>query len=574
MSNKWVRQGGVVALLLVTMLVVSEWLSFPNNSSPDNQPPAPEPGLTMLAVGDIMLGRDVAQKSATEGPDYPFVQVQNLTRSADLVFGNLESPLVSAAHQHQVVSPDERYVFPAETEMSLALKRSGFNLLSLANNHIYDFGKAGVEDTLSALQSAGITSVGAGQQASEVRYLEQGGLKLAIVSATQVSPRQPEQAGSMINLFNQVELLNQIKEARAQADVVIVALHWGEEYSAIPDQSERNFARQAAEAGADLILGTHPHVIGNFEVINQKTVVAYSLGNFIFDSRFPPESQESVGLYLKLDKQGVASAIAIPLKIENDRPRPLLAQEREDGLKKLSQKADPAFQSEVVFWNGSEWQEGAALAYRREALSGGTINLPASQIRQVRDLIKDYGGYSTGKVVNDLNQEPRTDERIVLRNRQLSVWRPGQDGHWENIWQTPPGWEVEQFSFGDADEDGRPEVIFSLWKDDGKDDSGQMRSHPFVYGWRRNAFRPVWAGSALADPIKEFALADFDQDRHNELVVLEGNYADGRYAPARYVTLWRWMGWGYELLHRGAPGHYSDLDFVPNQPYAFFKRSE
>ena len=154
----------------------------------------------------------------------------------------------------------------------------------------------------------------------------------------------------------------------------------------------------------------------------------------------------------------------------------------------------------------------------------------------------------------------------------MRVWRPGERG-WQLVFNSPPAWRVLQFAFGDADEDGRPELIFSLWKNTGQDDQGQDRSHPFVYGWRRGAFRPVWAGSALADPIREFALADFKGNGQNELVVLEGNYADHQDAPARYATAWAWNGWGYELLFRSPPGRYSSLDYVPGQPYAFFKQT-
>ncbi len=186
----------------------------------------------------------------------------------------------------------------------------------------------------------------------------------------------------------------------------------------------------------------------------------------------------------------------------------------------------------------------------------------------------DQGGYSTGRVIDNFspNNEQTTAERIELKDGSLSVWRPGSSG-WQLIFKSPPQWRVQQFAFGDADEDGRPELVLSLWKNNGQDDQGLDRSHPFVYGWRRGAFRPVWAGSALADPIREFTLADFKGDSHHELVVLEGSYADSKDAPANYATVWGWNGWGYELLFRSSQGHYSSLDYLPGQPYAFFKQT-
>ena len=541
-------------------------------------PPDPDPALTLVAVGDIMLGRDVASVSATapEGDDYPFALVKNLAGPNDLLFGNLESPLVAPEHLNAIQgNPEEGYRFPGKPSSAAALKRAGFDLVTMANNHAYDFGKVGVEDTLNALKAAGIDSIGAGKQPGAIKYIQRNGLKLAFIAATDVLPQTPDEAAQEISLFKPDEVLKAIREARPQADVVIVALHWGEEYKQVSSQAQRAFVQQASDAGADLILGAHTHVVGEFDVINNHTVVAYSLGNFVFDARYPPTTLDSVALYVNLDKHGVVSAMAVPFKIENDRPRPLKPEERADGLAKLNQLAADCSlcQSNAVIYNGQDWQTVPAMAYVRDNKPDQTINLPLSQTRQVRDLTLDYGGYNTGKAVTNFASQPQTDERFVLQNGMLSVWRPDQAGKWDMIWQTKPGWQVQQYTFGDADEDGRPELMFTMWKNDGKDDAGQYRSHPFVYGWRRDAFRPVWAGSALADPIREFALSDFDHDGHNELVVLEGNYADAWHDPARYVTVLRWNGWGYELLYRGPLGQYSSLVYPGNQPYAFFKGS-
>jgi poly-gamma-glutamate synthesis protein (capsule biosynthesis protein) len=530
----------------------------------------------LLSVGDIMLGRSVATESDSSGlgEDYPFALVNSLTHSADLTFGNLESPLVSPANLDKAQS--KGYLFPGRPQSAQALKKAGFGLVTFANNHALDYGSAGVEDTLTALEAAGVGYVGAGTNPYAPRYLEKNGLKLAFIAATDVPPSglKPEETNAPIALFEQDKILKTIVEAHKKADVVIVALHWGEEYQAVPSLRQQEFAKQAAASGANLILGAHPHVVGQFEVIGQ-TVVAYSLGNFVFDSRYPPETHDSVGFYVKLDKKGVVSAQAIPLKIEKERPRPLLPAEQQEGLSKLAALAEdsPSFKAAAIFWNGNEWQTAPALSYMRDSNSNGTIALPTTSVLQTRDIINDKGGYNTGKAVENLADEPQVEERIELKEGRLRVWRPDTNGkNWRVIWQSKPGWQVEQFTFGDADEDGRYELMFSMWKNDGWDDAGEYRSHPFVYGWRRGAFRPVWAGSVLSDPIREFALADFDGDGRNELMVLEGKYEDERHAPAHYVTMWRWNGWGYELLYRSSEGKYSAAAYVPGTPYAFFKR--
>ena len=108
---------------------------------------------------------------------------------------------------------------------------------------------------------------------------------------------------------------------------------------------------------------------------------------------------------------------------------------------------------------------------------------------------------------------------------------------------------------GDVDGDGRPEVVFSLWRVY----QGRYGNQPFVFGWRDGEMRPVWRGSAVADPIRELAVGDVDGDGVAELVVLEGDPAEGRGEPAIAVAVWRWSGWGFVLQWRSAPGRYSNL---------------
>lgn len=567
-------------LLLMLVLPVLGIPGLPVSGGPGG--PELEPEVSMLAVGDIMLGRGVENLASVspQGLDYPFALTGEFTKSTDLTFGNLESPLftppTSLSSSTQALTPEEGYLFRADPGYAMALKKAGFNILSFANNHSFDYGVNGVLSTVKSLSEAGIEVAGAGESPGATIFLEKNGLNLALVAATQVVTRDPENAGTYVALFDSERILHQIREARLRADLVIVALHWGDEYQSASSKWQEDWVAQASAAGADLILGAHPHVVGPFEVLNHRTVIAYSLGNFIFDSRYPPSTKDSVGLYLKLDKRGVASATAIPLKIEGDRPRPLQPQELEEGMRLLSRPTgkSPDFQAGVIYWNGTDWATGSGLSYRRDASPGGRIKLPASRVQQVQDLSGEQGGYSANRVTNDtsLAGEETVTERIELKGGSLHVWRQVDTG-WKLTFESPPEWQVQQFAFGDADEDGRPELIFSLWKNNGPDDGGQARSHPFVYGWRRGAFRPVWAGSALADPIREFALGDFKGEGPNELVVLEGNYADPQDAPARYVTVWRWNGWGYELLFRSLQGYYFSLDFVPGQPYAFFKQN-
>jgi poly-gamma-glutamate synthesis protein (capsule biosynthesis protein) len=592
-----------VSLLMLVALAASllYWQAGPVQAALklESLPPTPDASATLLAVGDVMLGRGVQQSSdaSPEKSMYPFSQILTLTANADLTFGNLESPLVAASHLGDLQTAG--YAFPGRPSDAQSLKAAGFGLMTLANNHSLDFGNAGLQDTLAALKAAGVQYVGAGAdktEASLTRYVSVKGLRIAFIAATQAWPSalNPDDSAAAattpVALFDQTQILNQIRTARPQADVVVVALHWGEEYHSSAADWQSAFVQEASAAGADLILGAHPHVLQQFEVVGH-TVVAYSLGNFIFDPGWPPESKQSAALFVKLDKQGVAEAQVIPLRIENNRPRPLLPTERAAGLAQLATltTAGSAFTTQATFWNGSDWQSAPGLAYVRDADPTGKIKLPSERTIEVQDITGPSTGYADGLSSTLYANAPKVPERIQLdSNHTLRVWRPDAHDNWQLIWQSPADWIVMQFSFADADNDARPELMFTLWKNTGWDDADAYRSHPFVYGWRNvtdshshtqyPAIRPVWAGSVLAAPFREFALSDFKNGTSvaldgakNQLVVLEGSYAEAHDAPAHSLLVFEWNGWGYSLEYRSPPGNFNALSYAPAQPYIFYK---
>ena len=139
--------------------------------------------------------------------------------------------------------------------------------------------------------------------------------------------------------------------------------------------------------------------------------------------------------------------------------------------------------------------------------------------------------------------------------------------HWEGdrawverdgttVWESEPAWHVVDVAVGDFFNDYRQELLLAMWKDD---PAGTPRSHPFIMGHRHGRYDLLWGGSAVADPIRDLDIGDVDGDGQNELVVLEGAYEDPSGAPARFVTVWRWNGWGFTLLWRSAPGQFDGL---------------
>jgi hypothetical protein len=139
-------------------------------------------------------------------------------------------------------------------------------------------------------------------------------------------------------------------------------------------------------------------------------------------------------------------------------------------------------------------------------------------------------------------------EQVRLEEQQLIVCCDGVE-----VWRGLPEWRVVDLALGDPNDDGRSELLLALWKPDA---AGVPRSHPFIIGYREGAYRILWGGSAVADPIREVELGDVDGDGVQELIVLEER-GDGC-----AVTVWRWHGWGFSLMWRSPPGRYRDLALI------------
>ncbi len=216
-----------------------------------------------------MLGRGVAQ--ALDGQwEAAFAGVRPVLAQADLALANLESPLTTAP---QI---GEGYDLRAPPESVAALRASGLDLVSLANNHALDAGPAGLDQTLNTLQSAGIEGV---------THSKAG--RLDSLRALSLSMRYQLLAFDDSKAPLDVDgAAQEVSEAARQADLVIVSLHWGGEYQAGPSPRQRTIARVLARAGADLVVGHGPHVLQPVEWVGE-SLVAYSLGNLLFDQPYP-----------------------------------------------------------------------------------------------------------------------------------------------------------------------------------------------------------------------------------------------------------------------------------------------
>lgn len=599
-----------------------------------NLPVKCEP-VTLVAVGDIMLSRGVADRIKEHGdPGLPFAKVKGLLDSGDIVFGNLECPLTPG----RAIDIREM-VLRADPEMADALASAGFTLLSLANNHMGDFGPSGIVDTLGYLDEAGISWVGAGpdeKAAYAPRIVEVRGLRFAFlaftdseiappsyqagkeapgtasisvgarpVEATQELDTAPAHAAHAAHsvestptafsahtsvphhtidaaevaltahiahaaptadevlVSNTVtvhsitktqmahvaqspsevdgphgahpagasktpgtDMLEAIKSARLAADFVVVSLHAGTEYADEPDAYQIESARAAIDAGADLVIGHHPHVVQRVECYRGRYIL-YSLGNFVFDQWWSRETRQGVIARITIGQEGIDKMEFVPVLINQDaQPEVLAGSEASEVLSRLDlDLSELAIGS--LYDPSPEGADAARYAYL-DLVTGGA---PLCRLAKERSFDLDQDG-----VV----------ERVALRDGRLTVETASA-----LIWETPETWWVDDFALGDANNDGVVEVNMSVWKSGSFDpckpfwvseDDPSVRNHLFIFKLVDGAMKPVWQSSNLDSPICELEVVDLDGDGQAELLVLEGDYDDPEF---RRMSIWKWNDWGF-----------------------------
>lgn len=308
---------------------------------------------TLVAVGDIMTDRSVGKAIAARGARSILAQVADLTRSADVSFANLECPL-STKGPHD----PRNCVFRARPETVEVLTHGGFDIVALANNHFLNAGREGVLQTLDLLDKHNIKYCGARRDRSlggEVTILEAGPgpVKLGFIAATDLSFEH----GS----YNKVQtdranLIAQIQAARGLCDKLFVSLHWGDEYQDFPNQRQKATAHAAIDAGADVILGHHPHTLQGIEVYQGKLIL-YSMGNFVFDQR-EGERMESCIFHLKWIEGWGWQLFAKPVWIPRSRLGPVYpSPERRDKILARLVRISKPFGTALTVKDGKAWLE-------------------------------------------------------------------------------------------------------------------------------------------------------------------------------------------------------------------------
>ena len=262
-----------------------------------------------------MLGGHGTAQLLRKGFDYPFAATSAILRGADLTIANLEAPLTRGGTEYI----GKKFRFRSDPAVAAALKRAGISAVTLANNHMLDFGAAGLEDTMLHLSTAQVAFAGAGRSLSEARrpaVMTVKGKKVGLLAYSLTLPDDffatSHRAGTAPGYIRYVRA--DVARLRGQADYVVVSFHWGGELLLTPRPYQVSVARAAIDAGADVIIGHHPHVLQGTERYKDG-VILYSLGNFAFATRSSRTDRSMIAV-VSLDG-GVKEVELIPINVLN-----------------------------------------------------------------------------------------------------------------------------------------------------------------------------------------------------------------------------------------------------------------
>ncbi|MDD4409277.1 MAG: CapA family protein [Candidatus Pacebacteria bacterium] len=295
-----------------------------------------DPSIKLIAVGDIMLSRGVDMEIQANDNGYPFSKVKDYLKTGDIVFGNFENPIFPGE-----VMPISGTTFWARPGSEIALRDAGFNVLSLANNHMGNQGSYGVNYTVYSLNKEGIKSIGAGRDKEKSltpAIIEKNGIRAAFLAYTDgaiiPSSYEATEYNPGVAYMDDADLAGDIKKAREVADIVIISMHAGTEYTNRPEKKQISFARSAIDNGADLVIGHHPHNIQDLEKYKDKYIF-YSLGNFIFDQDWSEGTMQGLIAEISISKKGVTSYHLTPVKISDSQPNIITGEEGEKILSNI-----------------------------------------------------------------------------------------------------------------------------------------------------------------------------------------------------------------------------------------------
>jgi poly-gamma-glutamate synthesis protein (capsule biosynthesis protein) len=353
------------------------------------------------AVGDVTLGDHplcvgfgAYSRFRHRSPIYPFQHALAELQSADVLFGNLECPLSDPASSDGSWASMQMRGHPRHVD---GLTEAGFRVLNLANNHSMHHGREPFRDTVRLLEGRGIAPCGlsaSDHRASTLQIVHAKGIAIGFLGYS-LRPRQHFDYEPLYTEGNVAGIVRDVREAKMRADVVVVSLHWGEEFVDRPSAADVRLARAGVDAGADLIVGHHPHVVRGIEVYRHGIIV-YSLGNFVGDMAWEPRLRETFIFKCRITRSGVSTPAVTPVWINDNYQPEILTGSRAAALERRIQDlsavlADPTVASVETNRGGYEQLADAALRqHRRQSHRHFLFNLHRYPPRVVAQQIGAY----------------------------------------------------------------------------------------------------------------------------------------------------------------------------------------
>jgi poly-gamma-glutamate synthesis protein (capsule biosynthesis protein) len=510
--------------------------------------------VNFCAVGDILLDRRILTQGKETGLDFFFDDVLSLIKRNDLAFCNLECSVSDSG-----APLNKTYIFHAKPESLINLEKTGFNIISIANNHTIDWGRDAFIETKCSIERYNMFPVGGGNNQQEARQaviIERNGLKFAflgyidmLLEGLTFLEDKPAPAWATID-----EIINEIKNVRDKVDFVIVSFHWGVEFQPYPTINQTQIAHKLIDKGADLIIGHHPHVLSRIEQYKGKYII-YSLGNFLFDQRKLTQTQSMI-FGCSFDKNGMHSPYFIPIILKNYKPyiaKGVEAKEIIGVIEKLSEgynvklcieKNKILIKSEITrdlsdtplftFESNSKkilaFGNKLKLFGKDEQMIDSLAMNKGEEIKaccaiEESDYIYLYG------IIGKINTV-KGEYVAVFPIRDEKFCRPLKDPHKFNPWK---------IMLSDVDGDNKADLCLGVWKKTRFFKENENRL--FIYNRQGNYIYPKWLGSKFENPFVDFSFADIDHDGINELILLEQLEN-----TVKNLVVYKWHGFGFEYM--------------------------
>lgn len=514
-----------------------------------------------------MLDRGIRSAIKRNHLGYPLEKTRGFTKSFDLAFCNLECPISYRGKPLQ-----KPYCFRADTCYFSGIREAGFNIFSLANNHTLDWGKDGLLDTKEIIEENNLYPVGAGKNQNEARppiIIRKNGLRFAFLAYVGLGferlalKQSPGPAQARLE-----EIVEEIESVREEVDFVIVSLHWGVEYQSKPNKEQVRWAHRIVDAGCDLLVGHHPHVLGSVEIYKSR-FICYSLGNFVFDQRKLKQRQS--GIFSCLFRKGRIDSVSF-LPVILKRFQPNLAQNMD--LKQIEEKmAKISKDYNTIIVNAKNRLRLTDSTYRlsfyvpvsQAKVDGGRVVVYNNLIKLVdtSDNIVDTLRPNSAKEILD-GCFIRDSAKVYF----IAIASQGEDASDKNLtlYRVAEGKIIEEASEADREYKPRKIVVTDLEGDsileicvaaNKKDPSAVASASKFlIYNVVANRLALKWSGTIAAQVLIDFGFFDINDDGINELITLEST-GD----RSKDVNAYQWCGFGffgYKTLAKGINANFLD----------------